>query len=60
VPIVGHIDPLAVDPPTPALTVPLAAIAASAAALVAVAVAAGAIVSFAARRTDLSEALRVA
>jgi putative ABC transport system permease protein len=59
-PIVGHIDPLANDPPAPTLAVPLIAILASAAALVVVAVAAGALVSFAARRTDTSEALRVA
>jgi putative ABC transport system permease protein len=59
-PIVRHVDPLANDPPAPTLAVPLSAILASVAVLVVVAVAAGAVVSVAARRTDTSEALRVA
>ena len=58
-PIVGHIDPLSADPPAPTLAVPVTAIVASAATLVLLAVCAGVLVSFAARRTDLSEALRV-
>jgi putative ABC transport system permease protein len=59
-PIVGHIDPLSTDPPAPSLVIPLSAILASAAALVVLAVAAGVLVSSAARRTNMSEALRVA
>jgi hypothetical protein len=58
-PVVGHIDPLPSYAPGPALTIPLAAILASALALVAVAVAAGAFTSWASRRTNMAEALRV-
>jgi hypothetical protein len=58
-PVVGHIDPLPAYPPGPALAFPLAAILASAVALVAVAVVAGAFTSWAARRTNMAEALRV-
>jgi hypothetical protein len=57
-PIVGHVDPLATDPPAPTLAAPLGAVAASAAALIVVAIAAGTLVSLAARRTDMNEALR--
>ena len=59
-PIVAHIDPLPGDPPAPALALPLAAIAASAIGLVVVAVAASVFTSWASRRTDIGEALRVA
>jgi hypothetical protein len=59
-PIVGHVDPLATDPPAPTLAAPLGAVAASAAALIVVAITAGTLVSLAARRTDMGEALRVA
>jgi hypothetical protein len=58
-PVVGHIDPLPDYPPGPALTIPLAAILVGAAALVAVALAAGAFTSWASRRTNMAEALRV-
>ena len=46
-------------PPGPALVIPLAAIVGSAVALVAVALAAGACTSWASRRTNMAEALRV-
>ena len=59
-PIVGHVDPLTNYPPAPTLAAPLGAVAASAVALFVVAIAAGTLVSVAARRTDMSEALRVA
>ena len=58
-PVVGHIDPLPDYLPGPILTVPLAAIAGSAVALVAIALAAGAFTSWASRRTNMAEALRV-
>jgi putative ABC transport system permease protein len=58
-PVVGHIDPLPDYPPGPALAIPLAAILGSAVALVAIAVAAGAFTSWASRRTNMAEALRV-
>jgi hypothetical protein len=58
-PVVGHIDPLPSYPPTPGLAIPLAAIVGSAIALVVVALAAGAASSWAARRTNVAEALRV-
>jgi putative ABC transport system permease protein len=59
-PIVGHIDSLPEFPPSPALLIPVGAIIASAVALVVLAVAAGALTSWLASRTDISEALRVA
>jgi hypothetical protein len=58
-PIVGHVDPLPAYPPGPALAIPMAAILGSAVALVAVAVTAGAFTSWASRRTNMAEALRV-
>jgi ABC-type antimicrobial peptide transport system permease subunit len=58
-PVVGHIDPLPSYPPGPALTIPVAAILGSAVALVAIAIAAGAFTSWASRRTNMAEALRV-
>jgi ABC-type antimicrobial peptide transport system permease subunit len=58
-PVVGHIDPLPGYLPGPALAIPLAAILASAVALVVIAVAAGAFTSWASRRTNMAEALRV-
>jgi putative ABC transport system permease protein len=58
-PVVGHVDPLPDYPPGPTLAIPLAAILGSAVALVAVAVAAGAFTSWASRRTNMAEALRV-
>jgi hypothetical protein len=58
-PVVGHIDPLPAYPPGPALSIPLAAILGSAAALVAIALLAGAFTSWASRRTNMAEALRV-
>jgi ABC-type antimicrobial peptide transport system permease subunit len=58
-PVVGHVDPLPDYPPGPALAIPLAAILASAVVLVAIAVAAGAFTSWASRRTNMAEALRV-
>ena len=59
-PIVGHIDPLPDEPPAPALAVPLSAIAAGAIGLVVVAIIASAFTSWASRRTNMAEALRVA
>lgn len=59
-PIVGHIDPLPDEPPAPALAIPLSAIAAAAIGLVVVAILASAFTSWASRRTDMGEALRVA
>jgi len=58
-PVVGHIDPLPTYPPAPGLAIPLAAVIGSAIALVLVALAAGACSSWAARRTNMAEALRV-
>jgi putative ABC transport system permease protein len=58
-PVVGHVDPLPAYPPGPALAIPVAAILGSAVALVAVAVTAGAFTSWASRRTNMAEALRV-
>jgi predicted lysophospholipase L1 biosynthesis ABC-type transport system permease subunit len=58
-PVVGHIDPLPEYPPGPALTIPLGAILGGAVTLVAVALAAGAFTSWASRRTNMAEALRV-
>jgi len=57
-PIVGHVDPLATDPPAPTLAAPIGAVVASAAALIVVAIVAGTLVSLAARRADMNEALR--
>jgi hypothetical protein len=58
-PVVGHVDPLPSYPPGPGLAIPLAAILGSAVALVAVAITAGAFTSWASRRTNMAEALRV-
>jgi putative ABC transport system permease protein len=59
-PVVHRIDPLPQDPPSPIFTVPVGEVVLAALALVVVAVAAGALTSWFARRTDVSEALRVA
>ncbi len=59
-PITRHIDPLPTDSPPPSLVIPVGAIVASAIALVVVGVAAAAVTSRLSRRTNMSEALRVA
>lgn len=59
-PVVHRIDPLPNDPPGPIFTVPTLELVLAAVALVLVAIAAGALTSWFARRTDVSEALRVA
>jgi putative ABC transport system permease protein len=59
-PVVRRIDPLPDDPPSPVFTVPALEIVLAAVALVLVAILAGALTSWFARRTDVSEALRVA
>jgi putative ABC transport system permease protein len=58
-PVVGHIDPLPAYLPGPVPAIPLTAILASAVALVVIAVGAGAFTSWASRRTNMGEALRV-
>jgi len=58
-PIVGHIDPLPDDPPVPSLVLPTATIAIALVVLLVVSLLAGAVTSWFARRTDMSEALRV-
>jgi len=57
---VRKIDPLPGDPPSPIFTIPSGEIALAALALAALAILAGALASRLARRTDVSEALRVA
>jgi FtsX-like permease family protein len=59
-PITRHIDPLPTDAPPPSLVIPVGAIVGSAIALVVVGIAAAALTSRLARRTNMSEALRVA
>ena len=59
-PVVRKIDPLPSDPPSPIFTVPVGEIVLAAVALLVLAVAVGALTSWFARRTDVSEALRVA
>ena len=59
-PITRHIDPLPTDAPPPSLVIPVGAILGSAIALVVVGIAAAALSSRLARRTNMSEALRVA
>jgi HAMP domain-containing protein len=59
-PIVGHIDPLPNDPPSPIVAVPTGEILIAAGALVVLALAAGALTSWLANRADVGEALRVA
>ncbi len=59
-PIAGHLDPLPQYPPSPVFAIPTGAILWSAGALVLLSVAAGALTSWFAGRTDMSEALRVA
>jgi ABC-type antimicrobial peptide transport system permease subunit len=59
-PIIAHIDPLPDNPPAPALTVPVAAIAVSAIGLALIALVAGVFTHWLSRRTDMSDALRVA
>ena len=58
-PIVGHIDPLRESPPAPSLVIPLEAIALTVIGLVLVVLVAGLVTSWASRRTDMGEALRV-
>lgn len=59
-PVVRRIDPLPGDPPSPIFTIPSGEIALAVLALAALAILAGALTSRFARRTDVSEALRVA
>jgi putative ABC transport system permease protein len=59
-PIVGHIDPLPNDPPSPIVAIPTGEILTAAGALVVLALAAGALTSWFANRADVGEALRVA
>ncbi len=59
-PIISHIDPLPANPPAPALAIPVAAILLAGATLMVLAVALAIATSWSARRTDMSEALRVA
>ena len=59
-PVVRRIDPLPQDPPSPIFTVPIGEILLAALALAVLAIVAGALTSWFARRTDVSEALRVA
>jgi len=59
-PVVRRIDPLPGDPPPPVFAVPVLEVVLAAVALVVVAILAGALTSWFARRTDVSEALRVA
>lgn len=59
-PITRHIDPLPSDAPPPSLVIPVGAIVGSAIALVVVGITAAALTSRLARRTNMSEALRVA
>jgi hypothetical protein len=58
-PVVGHIDPLPSYAPGPTLVIPVAAVLSSALVLLAVAATAGAVTSWASRRTNMAEALRV-
>jgi putative ABC transport system permease protein len=59
-PITGHLDPLPEYPPSPVFAIPTTVILVSAGALVLLSIAAGALTSWFAGRTDMSEALRVA
>jgi putative ABC transport system permease protein len=59
-PITRHIDPLPTDSPPPSLVIPVGAIVGSAIALVVVGIGAAALTSRLTRRTNMSEALRVA
>ena len=59
-PVVRRIDPLPTYVPSPIFTVPVGEIAIAAGALLVAAFLAGALTSWLARRTDVSEALRVA
>ena len=59
-PVVRRIDPLPQDPPSPIVTVPAGEFALAAIALAVIAIVAGVLTSWFARRTDVSEALRVA
>ena len=59
-PIVPHLDPLPDDPPGPVLLVPWLAVGLATLALAVLVPAAGALTSHIARRTDMSETLRVA
>lgn len=59
-PIVHRIDPLPIDPPSPLFVIPVMVIVVAAGALVAFALIAASFTSWLSRRTDISEALRVA
>jgi putative ABC transport system permease protein len=59
-PIAGHLDPLPEYPPSPVFAIPTGVILVTAGALVVLSVVAGALTSWFAGRTDMSEALRVA
>jgi putative ABC transport system permease protein len=59
-PITRHIDPLPTDAPPPSLVIPVGAIVGSAIALLVVGIGAATLTSRLSRRTDMSEALRVA
>jgi putative ABC transport system permease protein len=59
-PVVRKIDPLPQDPPSPIFSLPVGEIVLAAIALGAIALLAGALTSWLARRTDVSEALRAA
>ncbi len=59
-PVVHRIDPLPIDPPAPIFVIPTGELAVTAGALLAVALLAGALTSWFAARTNVSEALRVA
>jgi putative ABC transport system permease protein len=59
-PIVRHLDPLPLDPPTPIFVFPGSAVLVIAVALCVFTILAGAVTSWLARRTNVSEAIRVA
>jgi putative ABC transport system permease protein len=59
IPIVHHLDPLPADPPSPIFVFPFETVIAVAAGLVVFTPLAGAVTSWLARRTDVSEAIRV-
>jgi len=59
-PIVRHLDPLPLDPPAPIFVFPVTAVLVIAAALCVFTLVAGAVTSWLARRTNISEAIRVA
>jgi putative ABC transport system permease protein len=59
-PIAGHLDPLPQYPPSTVFAVPTTAILLSAAGLIVLSILAGVLTSWLARRTDMSQAIRVA